>query len=246
MSVAIYCCIHKKIKINSGKVTRIYTASKYHFEPKNLKYVSIKLNNCHAIMSDTNFAFWNEKYKSGQTPWQLDIPSPPIIAYISQLKDKNLKILIPGAGQGFELDYLVLHGFSNIHVCDIVPHAIESLSKRIGNQSGVKYITGDFFELNDTYDLILEQTFFCAINPDLRKAYVDKIHTLLKKDGKIAGVLFATHFVNDGPPFGGTMSVYKELFQQKLHIKIMDMCYNSAKPRKGNELFFICEKTTDN
>lgn len=193
-------------------------------------------------MSDTNIEFWDKKHESGETPWQLNVPSPPIMEYIAQLKDKSLKILIPGAGQGFELDHLLNLGFTNIDVCDIAPHAIEGLKKRIGTDKAVNYITGDFFDLDGQYDLIIEQTFFCAINPTLRERYVNKMYDLLNNNGKLVGLLFASHFATDGPPFGGNKSQYKELFQQKLHITIMEMCYNSVKPRHDNELFFICKK----
>lgn len=193
-------------------------------------------------MSDTNIEFWDKKHESGETPWQLKVPSPPIMEYISQLKDKSLKILIPGAGQGFELNHLLNLGFTDIDVCDIAPHAIEGLRKRIGTDKGVNYITGDFFDLDGQYDLIIEQTFFCAINPTLRERYVNKMYNLLKNNGKLVGLLFASYFTTDGPPFGGSKSMYKELFQQKLHITIMEMCYNSVKPRQDNELFFICKK----
>ncbi len=193
-------------------------------------------------MASLDETFWDDKHASGDTPWQLTVPSPPIIAYLDQIQDKHIRILIPGAGQGFELDYLIEQGFSNIDVCDISDHAIEALQKRIGNHAAVRFITGDFFELSGQYDLILEQTFFCALNPELRTAYIDKMYELLSQNGKLVGVLFASHFVADGPPFGGTENEYKELFQKKLHIKKLDMCYNSVKPRSGNELFFIFKK----
>ncbi|NQX84365.1 MAG: hypothetical protein HRT67_00310 [Flavobacteriaceae bacterium] len=37
----------------------------------------------------------------------------------------------------------------------------------------------DFFVIEDTFDLVLEQTFFCAIPPNMRTSYVDKISQLI-------------------------------------------------------------------
>lgn len=42
--------------------------------------------------------------------------------------------------------------------------------------------------------VLMEQTFFCAINPSLRKDYVAKMHELLAPNGKLVGVLFDKEF----------------------------------------------------
>lgn len=193
-------------------------------------------------MKKLNAEYWDVKHEHGETPWQLNIPSPPITAYLDQLRDKNIRVLIPGAGQGLELDYLLMNGYKHIDVCDVSLHAIERLKERVGDNTSVNFIKGDFFDLQGQYDLILEQTFFCALEPDLREAYINKMYDLLSENGKIVGLLFASHFPMDGPPYGGELNEYKQLFQTKLHIKTIDMCYNSVKPRNRNELFFICEK----
>ena len=100
----------------------------------------------------------------------------------------------------------------------------------------------DFFELSDTFDLIIEQTFFCALNPELREKYVQKMHALLKDNGKIIGLLFQFPLTEQGPPFGGSKSEYENLFKDHFTIKKLETAYNSIKPRENNELFFIFEK----
>jgi thiopurine S-methyltransferase len=39
------------------------------------------------------------------------------------------------------------------------------------------------------------------------------------------------------PPFGGTKAEYATLFSPYFTFKHFDACYNSVKPRSGNELF---------
>lgn len=95
----------------------------------------------------------------------------------------------------------------------------------------------DFFELTGKFDLILEQTFFCALNPILRSKYVVKMHQLLAEEGSLVGVLFNEPLYDDHPPFGGGKALYKSLFQKLFHIKKMELCYNSIAPRQGRELF---------
>jgi methyl halide transferase len=90
---------------------------------------------------------------------------------------------------------------------------------------------------NDKYDLIVEQTFFCAINPGERKKYAEKIHNLLNPGGKLVGLLFNHEFGNDSPPYGGTKEEYLEYFKPFFQIKHFSTAYNSIKPRAGRELF---------
>ncbi|MBI5915222.1 MAG: SAM-dependent methyltransferase, partial [Bacteroidetes bacterium] len=88
------------------------------------------------------------------------------------------------------------------------------------------------------FDLMLEQTFFCAIPPSLRTDYVNKAAQLLPPGKTLAGLLFASHFGKPGPPFGGTEAEYRKLFSPHFFIEAMEMCKNSILPRTGNELFF--------
>ena len=89
--------------------------------------------------------------------------------------------------------------------------------------------------------MILEQTFFCAIDPALRERYVNKMHELLSENGFILGVLFNRQF-EGGPPFGGSEEEYRGLFEPYFHFSIFDPCTNSATPRMGTELFVKLSK----
>lgn len=92
------------------------------------------------------------------------------------------------------------------------------------------------------YDLILEQTFFCALDPLLRTQYVQKVNALLKPNGKLVGVLFNRNFETNGPPFGGTEEEYKTLFSKDFHLHTLTLCYKSFTKRAGTELFINCRK----
>ncbi|WP_338378733.1 methyltransferase domain-containing protein [uncultured Flavobacterium sp.] len=188
-----------------------------------------------------NKEYWEERYLNNETGWDTGEISTPLKEYINQIEDKSLNILIPGAGNGYEFDYLIEKGFSNVTVIDIAKRPLENLKERNPNYTK-NFIEGDFFEFNETYDLIIEQTFFCALNPELRIEYVSKMHSLLNENGKIAGLLFDFPLTEDGPPFGGSKKEYVKLFSQKFNLKILERAYNSIKPRKDRELFFIFEK----
>lgn len=188
-------------------------------------------------MDHLNKNYWEERYQKDETGWDIGYPSTPIKEYIDQLTNKELKILIPGGGNSYEAEYLFNLGFKHIYVIDLAKQPLENIKQRVPNFPENQLIQGDFFDLNDPFDLVIEQTFFCAINPSLRKNYVAKMHDILKGNGKIVGLMFQVPLFDDHPPFGGSKQEYLDLFKNKFHIKTMDTTYNSIPPREGKELF---------
>ena len=186
--------------------------------------------------------YWENRYLQNETGWDVGEITTPLKEYFNQLTNKNIKILIPGGGNSYELEYLLSLGFSEVYVIDIVKKPLENIQKRIPTVASDLLIHGDFFEIEDSFDLIIEQTFFCALNPELREKYVQKMHSLLKDNGKIIGLLFQFPLTEQGPPFGGSKSEYENLFKDQFTIKKLETAYNSIKPRENNELFFIFEK----
>lgn len=195
-------------------------------------------------IKELNADYWSNRYNQDDTGWDIGYVSTPVKEYADQLTNKSLAILIPGCGNSYEAEYLLQHGFTNITLIDISPVLTKKLEEKFNtfNHKQLTIITGNFFDLKGKFDLIIEQTFFCALDPVLRKAYAEKMHELLKPGGKIAGVLFSKVF-EGGPPYGGSKEEYVQLFADKFKIKTMESCYNSIAPRKNSEVFFILEKT---
>jgi len=182
-----------------------------------------------------NADYWNDRYQTKQTGWDLGQLSPPLKAIIDRIADKSTAILIPGAGSGYEVDYLLQQGFQDVTVIDLAPLAINRLHERVASHPALTTITGDFFEHQGQYDLILEQTFFCALNPTLRPAYIQHMLNLLKPSGRLAGVLFGITFPFVGPPFGGSVDDYRALFTLGFAHVRLEPCELSVKPRLGSE-----------
>jgi len=186
--------------------------------------------------------FWDSRYKTKNTGWDLGEISPPLKAYFDQLTNKNLKILIPGGGHSHEAEYLHVKGFKNIYVVDVSKTALLNLKKRVPDFPTNHLIQKDFFNVDSAFDLIVEQTFFCAIDPNLRPAYAAKAFELLNTNGKVVGLLFNDSLNHDKPPFGGNKSEYLDYFQPYFEILIMEKAHNSIESRKGRELFFKIER----
>lgn len=189
-----------------------------------------------------NKKFWSARYKENRTGWDIGEVSRPIKEFIDQLEDRNIKILIPGAGNSYEAEYLYKNGFKNVVICDIAKQPLQNFKKRLPDFPENQILNRDFFQLTDSFDLILEQTFFCALPINKREDYAIKCAELLRENGRIAGLLFDFDLTADGPPFGGNKEEYLTYFSPYFKIDILERCYNSIKPRQGNELFFKFRK----
>ncbi len=191
---------------------------------------------------DLNKDYWSRRWNEGQTQWDAGEITTPIKTFIDGLKDKNVRILIPGAGNAYEAIYLYKNGFTYVDVCDIAPQPLEALKKKYPNIPTSRLINQDFFTLTGSYDLIIEQTFFCAIDPSKRMSYAKKCFDLLNKGGKLVGVLFNDPLNEDEPPFGGDKEAYLSCFLPYFEVKYFDICYNSIPPRQNRELFIYLIK----
>lgn len=207
------------------------------------------------MMLDKNY--WQARYENGDIGWDTGAITTPIKAFIDHLiqskAPKMLKILIPGAGSGYEAAYLWQHGFHQVYVCDWAENAMERLKNLAPDFPQSHLLIGDFFQLNDKFDVIIEQTFFCAINPAERPHYAKKVAKLLncppevqathqEWTGLLAGVLFSKEFPFQGPPFGGSREEYLQYFDPLFDIVTIEECYNSIKPRVNAELWINFRK----
>jgi len=193
-------------------------------------------------MPELDQNYWNERWENEETGWDIGYASPAIVDFFKDFADKQVSILIPGCGNAYEAEYLAAQGFTNITVLDIAPKAVENLKTKFSSIPVIQVVHGDFFEHQKRYDFMIEQTFFCALSPELRSKYVEKAASVLNPSGKIVGLLFNKIFEKEGPPFGGSSLEYQALFSKLFTIKQMDICTKSIPPRENAELFIEFEK----
>jgi len=192
---------------------------------------------------ELNRAFWQTRYENAETGWDLGGPSTPLKAYLDQLTNKELRILIPGAGRAYEAEYAHRLGFTHVFVIDLTDTPYADLLARCPEFPKEHLLVGDLFAHEGQYDRILEQTFFCALDPTLRVKYVANMKELLKPDGKLVGVLFNDPLNTDRPPFGGSKEQYMPLFEAHFPEVTMEGCNNSIAPRAGRELWLCAPNT---
>ena len=184
--------------------------------------------------------YWQARYDNSETGWDIGSVSTPLKEYIDKLTDTSIKILIPGCGNAYEAAYLYAKGFENTFLVDFAEAPLNSFRNKFPDFPKGQLICDDFFNLVGKFDLIVEQTFFCALDPILRNEYCRKMAELLTPNGQLVGLLFNQIFEKEGPPFGGTIEEYTNKLSQHLKIQSLEICNNSITPRAGKELFMIC------
>jgi methyl halide transferase len=196
----------------------------------------------HATTLDSKY--WDRRYREGNTGWDIGSVSPPLKEYILTLSNKDINILIPGAGNCYEAAFLWDQGFKNITILDFASSLIQKLRNKWQHHMGVRLLSQDFFEHEGCYDLILEQTFFCAISPEKRPEYVRKMFELLAPGGTLTGVMFNVDFEQEGPPFGGHIQEYQSHFTSYFPDVLFAPCHHSILPRQGREVLITARKNS--
>lgn len=149
-------------------------------------------------------------------------------------------MLVPGGGRGHDAILLAERGYE-VDLVDFAPLALEAaLIEAAKRKATVFAYRQDFFELPAlpyhaaSYDIFLEYTFFCAIDPSQRERYVKAAATLLKPGGWLVGLFFPLNIDKPGPPFVVSEDEVRRLFAPFFEVTI-EKPQESVKPRAGRE-----------
>ncbi|MEA3451502.1 MAG: methyltransferase domain-containing protein [Bacteroidota bacterium] len=193
-------------------------------------------------MTQFNQEYWDKLFKKNKLGWDIGYPAPALTDYFDQLQNKNIRILVPGAGNGYEVGYLYENGFINVFMNDYSPKAVKSFKQKYPYFPDENIIKQDFFELRQKFDLIVELAFFTSFELQKRTDFVSQIYNSLNENGKYVGLFFTHEFNKDYPPFGATKTQYEQLFKEYFFFKTFEIANNSIKPRRNREYFFIMQK----
>jgi methyl halide transferase len=188
---------------------------------------------------------WQRHYDENDMGWDLGQVAPPFIRLWEEGQLPLGKVLIPGCGRGHEVLYLAGNGFDVTGVDyseGAVSHLQNALKER--NLKG-QILHQDFFSLENShdglYDLVIEQTFFCAISPRQRTGYVQNVLRLLKPGGMLVGLFYHTD-KEGGPPYNTTREDIESHFLENFEILKLEKEAKSAEQRKDKEWLAILKK----
>ncbi len=191
-------------------------------------------------MTELNATNWDDRYRERNTPWDLGGPTPVFLRLIRAGTIPKGRLLVPGAGRGYDAIAFAQAGYE-VTALDFSPLASEAL-RASAEAAGVALDVrvGDFFEAEGEYDAAMEYTFYCAIAPELRTAYRDRMARLIRPGGLLFGLFFPLREKDpEGPPFKVSIEEIKRSFGECFELVCEEMPEDSIKPRKGNEVLMI-------
>ncbi len=188
---------------------------------------------------------WQKHYDDNDLAWDLGEAANP---FVRLWEDKVLKpgtLIVPGCGQGHEVIFFAERGFQVTGV-DYTSGAVGLLRKTLKDKKlNANILHQDFFSLDvahdRTYENLLEQTFFCAIHPDQRPAYVETVSRILKPGGLLFGLFYETG-EEGGPPFNTTEADVQNHFAAAFDIGRLEKCSFSSEKRRDKEWLAVMRK----
>jgi methyl halide transferase len=188
---------------------------------------------------------WERHYNEEDLRWDLNEAAPPLVLLWQEKKFSPCKVIVPGCGAGHEVLFLAKKGF-NVTAVDYSHGAIKLIKSTFekNNYSG-EVLHQDFFELdckyNESFELMVEHTFFCAINPNMRQRYVETAKRILKPGGYLIGLFYETN-EDGGPPFNTRKEDIETCFSSSFMIESLSKTPHSAEQRLEKEWLAVLKK----
>ncbi|KAH7442715.1 hypothetical protein KP509_03G100900 [Ceratopteris richardii] len=182
---------------------------------------------------------WEECWVNDVTPWDLGKVTP-VVADLVKRNDLPVGCaLVPGCGSGYDVVALASHERHVIGL-DISSTAVGQAQKlwHERESSAFEFLCADFFEYKprDPFDLILDYTFFCALEPSLRSLWGVKVNELLASEGELITIMFPMDTFEGGPPYAVSLHAYeKALHPHGLRCTYFQENALAVEKRKGRE-----------
>ncbi len=196
-------------------------------------------------LNDPNY--WDEKYNSNNTGWDMKSSNP---VFVDLLKEKKIinpcKLLITGSGKGYDAIAAAEEDYE-VTAVDFSTKAIE-IARHLAEQNSVQinFLQKNLFDLPlefiNYFDAVFDYTTYCAIHPSRRQEYAEVMSKVIRPGGKLIALLFPVDGREGGPPFNIDILVFYKLFSKYFQMEFSTNKINSIKPRKGREVLQIYKK----
>lgn len=181
--------------------------------------------------------FWHDKWQRNEIGFHNSDIHPLLLRYWPTLGlASNARVLVPLAGKSLDLCWLLEQGHSVVAAelsklavdtffserqwsADIIEHANHTQY----HHGQLDFWAGDLFTLDDknlsVFDGLYDRAALIALAPDMRKRYVDLMHSLLKPGAKylLISLEYPDH-TRPGPPFAIDADNIAHLFQSGFSI----------------------------
>lgn len=130
---------------------------------------------------------------------------------------------MPGCGRGYDAIAFGKSGYDSLGL-DLSPTGVEQakdlLAEETEKPSGkVTFRSGDFFKFSCSeegkFDVILDYTFLCALDPSIRSDWADHMVSLLSPGGELVTLIFPIVEKEDGPPYAVSEAIVAGLLETR-------------------------------
>eukprot|EP00285_Hemiselmis_virescens_P008436 CAMPEP_0173379324 /NCGR_PEP_ID=MMETSP1356-20130122/2320_1 /TAXON_ID=77927 ORGANISM="Hemiselmis virescens, Strain PCC157" /NCGR_SAMPLE_ID=MMETSP1356 /ASSEMBLY_ACC=CAM_ASM_000847 /LENGTH=196 /DNA_ID=CAMNT_0014332641 /DNA_START=420 /DNA_END=1007 /DNA_ORIENTATION=+ len=183
---------------------------------------------------------WESMWANGLQPGQAFDAAKPETALLALIPGSGVQglqssppldlagksALVPGCGRGYALAALSKGGCARVHGLEISQTAVTRANeylKGVGVGKEVTVADGDFFAHAETYDVVYDCTFLCAIPPERREEWAVKMAQLIRPGGVLVTLIFpvregvepADGQIGGGPPFAMSPKLVEKLLAPK-------------------------------
>lgn len=186
---------------------------------------------------------WEDAWREGRTGWDAGQSPPSLVGLVEGGTLPEGLAVVPGCGAGYDVITLAEGGRRVVGI-DLAPTAAErfgTLREQAGiDAAAARVHVGDFFTFDpgEEVQLFWDYTFFCAIPPELRGAWADRVDALLGPAGELITLVFPLTAVGnpDGPPYMVSLELYEATLGSRFTPVHIDDNPGSHEGRAGKEI----------
>ncbi len=189
---------------------------------------------------------WEANYRNKEMPWDKGAPSPGLMDFLAA-EQVHGRVLVPGCGLGYDVRALAATADEVVGL-DIAPSGVKA-ARNFPSAGGESYELADLFalppRLRGSFDWVWEHTCFCAIDREMRAAYVEAVAGALRPGGHLLAVFYLDpghDDPDDGPPFGVSLAELDTLFAPRFGLVREWLPLRAYPGREGREWMRVLQR----
>jgi SAM-dependent methyltransferase len=207
-------------------------------------------------------SYWDEAYRGNRDGWDMGTPTPVFVHLLDAWgprihhlvpgaladvgADSRLRVMVPCSGRGHDALLFAEHGY-DVTAVDFADSAAQHLRDAAETHGlDLEVISDDLFSLARdrpaAYDMLLEYTCLCAIDPVRREEYVNMCASVLRPGGLFFGLIFPVDGRPGGPPWNIDTAELAAMMDRFFTLKYDEVPDTSVKPRLGRERLMVWER----